>query len=290
VPDRDYAPAIHHPMYEVGKGPAVCVDQAHHNFHTLGERFAAFGNLVARDGYRPVESATPFTAAALAACDVLVISNAQPNDDEWNTYPRPTPSAFTAAEIAAVHDWVARGHALLLIADHQPLAGAAAKLAEAFDVEFTDGFAQPGAQPRRPGGGLREPDIFRRTNGTLRDHPITRGRDARESVPDVRTFTGQAFRASKAAPLIVFPAGWIELRPEKAWEFDESTPRVPIEGWLQGAVQDVGRGRAAFFGEAAMFSAQLAGPDRQPMGMNAPDAPHNFQFVLNVMHWLTRKL
>ena len=111
VPDRDYAPAIHHPMYEVGKGPAVCVDQAHHNFHTLGERFAAFGNLVARDGYRPVESATPFTAAALAACDVLVISNAQPNDDEWNTYPRPTPSAFTAAEIAAVHDWVARGHA-----------------------------------------------------------------------------------------------------------------------------------------------------------------------------------
>ena len=77
---------------------------------------------------------------------------------------------------------------------------------------------------------------------------------------------------------------------EKAWEFDESTPRVPIEGWLQGAVQDVGRGRAAFFGEAAMFSAQLAGPDRQPMGMNAPDAPHNFQFVLNVMHWPTRKL
>jgi hypothetical protein len=39
-----------------------------------------------------------------------------------------------------------------------------------------------------------------------------------------------------------------------------------------------------------MFSAQIAGPDRQPMGMNAPDAPHNFQSVPNVMHWLTRKL
>ena len=46
-----------------------------------------------------------------------------------------------------------------------------------------------------------------------------------------------------------------------------------------------GSGRAAFFGEAAMFSAQLS--DKQPMGMNAPMAEQNFQFVLNVMHWLS---
>ena len=78
--------------------------------------------------------------------------------------------------------------------------------------------------------------------------------------------------------------------PKKAWEFAPDTRRVPIEGWLQGAVQDAGKGRAAFFGEAAMFSAQLAGPDKQPMGMNAPGAEANFRFTLNLLHWLTRTL
>ena len=49
----------------------------------------------------------------------------------------------------------------------------------------------------------------------------------------------------------------------------------------------IDRSCAAFFGEAAMFSAQRAGPSGQPMGMNAPGADENFQFVLNVLHWLT---
>jgi hypothetical protein len=42
----------------------------------------------------------------------------------------------------------------------------------------------------------------------------------------------------------------------------------------------------AVFGEAAMFSAQVSGPQRRPMGMNAPRAGQNPQFLLNVMHWL----
>jgi hypothetical protein len=46
----------------------------------------------------------------------------------------------------------------------------------------------------------------------------------------------------------------------------------------------------AVFGEAAMFSAQLAGPARMPMGMNHPLAKQNTQFALNVMHWLSGML
>jgi hypothetical protein len=37
-----------------------------------------------------------------------------------------------------------------------------------------------------------------------------------------------------------------------------------------------------------MFSAQLAGPDKRPMGMNAPEARENPQLLLNLMHWLSR--
>jgi hypothetical protein len=36
-----------------------------------------------------------------------------------------------------------------------------------------------------------------------------------------------------------------------------------------------------------MFSAQVSGAARRPMGMNDPTAAQNPQFLLNVMHWLT---
>jgi hypothetical protein len=41
------------------------------------------------------------------------------------------------------------------------------------------------------------------------------------------------------------------------------------------------------FGEAAMFSAQRAGPNGLPMGMNHPLAARNKQLLLNAIHWLT---
>ena len=110
-------------------------------------------------------------------------------------------------------------------------------------------------------------------------------------MASVRSFTGQAFRAPAAAePLLVLPATFVSLMPRTAWRFDSTTRRVPVGGWLQGAVMRVGAGRAAFFGEAAMFTAQVAGAERRPMGMNAPGAERNFQFVLNVLHWLAGAL
>ena len=54
-----------------------------------------------------------------------------------------------------------------------------------------------------------------------------------------------------------------------------------------GTVMRVEMGRAAFFGDPALFTAQIAGPDRRLVGMNARGAEQNFQFVLNVMHWLS---
>jgi hypothetical protein len=282
VPDRGFQPAIARPEFAEGKGPVVCVDEAHFNFHTLGERFWAFGELLRRDGYQTIASTKEFDAAALAGCAVLVISNAQPSGDDWDTYPYPTPSAFTDAEIASVVRWVKDGGSLLLIADHMPLAGAAAGLAAAFGVEFMDGFAL-----RVDKDGQ---DIFSTADGTLRDHAIVRGRDPRESVTRVRTFTGQAFRAPGAEPLLVFPAGYTLRMPRKAWQFERDTPSLPARELLQAAVTSPGKGRAAFFGEAAMFTAQLAGAERTPMGMNSPGAEANYQLVLNVVHWLTRKL
>lgn len=282
VADRDFAPAVSPPAFAEGKGPVVCLDEAHHNFHTLDGRFHAFGALLRRDGYVVVPSRTAFDAKTLSACAVLVIANAQPSDADWNDYPQPTPSAFAPSEIAAVSDWVQGGGRLLLIADHMPLAGAALALAAAFDVQFTDGFAFAGVDA----AAKAKPTLFRSDDGTLPDHAVVRGRNVKEAVTQVRSFTGQAFRAPGAQPLMVLPAGFVSLHPSRAWAFQDTTPRVEVGGWLQGAVKEVGKGRAAFFGEAAMFSAQLAGAQGAPMGMNSPGAEQNAQFVLNLLHWM----
>lgn len=289
VPDRAFRPSIGTPAFAEGKGPVVCLDEAHANFHTLDGRFWAFGELMRRDGYVVRVIRAKFDRASLARCTIVVISNAQPSDAEWDSYPYPTPSAFTPEEVHATYLWVRGGGSLLLIADHMPLAGAAANLAAAFAVTFTDGFAVEGfgVESERD-AAFAKPTIFRTTDQTLRPHAIVRGRGASESVTSVRTFTGQAFQApATAEPLLVLPATFIALMPEKAWRFSPDTRRVPVGGWLQGAVMRVESGRAAFFGEAAMFSAQLTGTEQRPMGMNALGAEQNFLFVLNVVRWLS---
>lgn len=291
-PDRDFRPVVENPAYAQSQGPIVCLDEGHANVHTLEGRFWAFGELLRRDGYvvRPIRA--KFKQESLAECGVLVISNALPNGDSWATYPYPTPSAFATEEIVATYDWVRAGGNLLLIADHMPCAGAAASLAAAFEVAFLDSFAVEGfgADAERD-AAFAKPTMFRTADQTLRAHAIVQGRNPQESITSIRSFTGQAFRApASAQPLMVLPSTFVALTPKKAWQFGPDTPRVPVGGWYQGAVMQVGSGRAAFFGEAAMFSAQVAGPKRAPMGMNAPGAEQNYQFVLNVLHWLSRIL
>ncbi len=278
VADTSFVLPVQRPAFVAGAGPVVVVDEAHYNFHTADGRYRPFADLLRRDGYVVGGSREAFTAASLRGVQILVIANAlaERNLTDWSL---PTPSAFTADEIAAVRDWVQGGGALLLIADHMPFGGAATDLAAAFGARYSNAFAFNGG----PGRGLL---VFRRSDGSLRAHPITDGRAASEHLDSVATFTGQAFTADGDALLVVGPAV-ISLLPQRAWEFTRDTPHESAAGRLQGSVRRFGAGRVAFFGEAAMFSAQLAGPARAPMGMNAPVAGQNAQFVLNIMHWLS---
>ncbi|MEP7336717.1 MAG: DUF4350 domain-containing protein, partial [Acidobacteriota bacterium] len=117
----------------------------------------------------------------------------------------------------------------------------------------------------------------------------TRGRTVNEKVDSVATFTGSALQVDGGEPILTFLGAEAFSYTPKAFGQppDKDSPRTPIKGWLQGATIKVGKGRVAMFGEAAMFSAQLAGPNKSPMGMNAPIAAQNPQFLLNVMHWLS---
>jgi hypothetical protein len=282
VADASFHPPIPNPAYRLGRGPVVMLDEAHFNFHTAEGRYQPFSELLRRDGYVVKASRLKFSKASLGGGQILVIANplAERNRTDWTL---PTPSAFSDEEIAAVRDWVKGGGSLLLIADHMPFPGAAEKLALAFGVRFSNGNARDEK--------ARGPMLFKLSDGSLRDHPITRGRAAAEKVDSVATFTGSAFQVDgDAQPLLIFGPTVMSFMPSVAGEITDETPRIPVKGWYQGAVMRFGKGRVGVFGEAAMFSAQLAGPNNNPMGMNAPIAAQNPQFLLNVMHWLSGKL
>lgn len=281
-PDTTFTPQIAEAAFAPGEGPTVAIDAAHLNFHTADGGFQAFARLLRRAGYSVVSNEAPFTDGSLEGIDVLVVANAMHAQSEMDWAPLPNLSAFSDAEVRAVERWVREGGALLLIADHMPLAGHAEGLAAAFGLRFYNGFALDAESRGRI--------TFRRSDGSLAASVPTDGRTAAERVDSVTTFTGQAFRVDPgvdAEAVLVLPEGYTVLLPPVAWEFSEATPRVPAAHLLQGVVLRHGRGRVAAFGEAAMFTAQLAGPNQTPVGMNDPAAGQNYRLVLNTLRWLS---
>jgi uncharacterized protein (DUF2249 family) len=282
VADTSFKPPIPKPAYRSGRGPLVMLDEAHFNFHTADGRYLAFAELLRRDGYDVKPSRSQFSKASLQGGKILVIANAlaERNRTDWTL---PTPTAFSDEEIKVIRDWVKAGGSLLLIADHMPFPGAAKNLAEAFGIHFSNGYAMDEK--------VQGPMVFKLSNGSLKEHQITKGQSEAEKIDSVATFTGSAFQADgKVQPLLILGSSVVSFLTSVAGQITDATPRVPVNGWYQGAVMRFGKGRVAVFGEAAMFSAQLAGPNRNPMGMNAPIAAQNAQFLLNVMHWLSGKL
>ena len=301
VTASDYTPVVRDPAFALGAGPIVLVDESHNNFHTVSPtripdsthegyitipgRLGAFRDLLTADGYRVRPVTEGFSAQVLSHGSILVISNAlaDANVDDWGL---PNPSAFEPEEITAVVDWVRDGGALLLIADHQPWPAAAGDLALSLGLILNNGSASIGDPSA-------DRQSFTRADDSLRDHPIVRGRSEAEAIRSVMTFGGQAFRPAPGAevePLLVFPLGSVLVMLQDPFGPEPDLERVPnirVDGMLQGAVLRVGQGRVAVFGEAAMFTAQVTGPERRPMGLNHPGAAENAQFVLNVMHWLS---
>ena len=271
VADTTFNPVISNPRYPAGNGSVVIVDAAHNNFHTLANRYAPFGKVLGNDGYRLMSNNKPVTATVLKDCRIYVISNPldSANIGQWRL---PTPSAFSPAEIAAINDWVLQGGRLLLIADHMPFAGAATVLAQSFGFKFLNCFALDNRN--------RSYERFYKENSSLAENDLTHG------VDTVVTFTGSAFKMPAAATPILTLKNYTLSLPAVAWQFEERTPTLSGDGFSQGAFMEYGKGKIVVMGEAAMFSAQLAGAGRNPVGMNCPEAGNNVQLLINIIHWL----
>ncbi len=251
-----------------GNHPKVLMDEAHRNFHTASDRYKPFADLLRNDGYLVSINQLPFTAETLKGVDV--IANAMgPGEHEA----RP---AFTPEEETVLAQWVRAGGSLFLISDHAPFGSAAARLAKQFGVIMHLRFAR---DDHFHDGWDNERLDFSRLNGLLAENAITNGRSAGERINRVVTFTGQSLSGPPdTIPLLRLSDG--------AYDWESRKIRFPAKGHFQALALNFEKGRLVVSGEAALFSAQVD-PLGMKFGMNRPDNDDR-QFLLNILHWLSR--
>lgn len=277
VADPNFNTKVDRPAYKK-KGPKVLFDEAHNNFHTASGRYKPFADLITSDGYEVTPNKEKFSAATLKGFQILVISNAL-GAAQMNM-PGASNPAFTAEESDAVRDWVKAGGALLLIADHAPMGGANQILGERFGIDMSKQYTvdEQNYEKETENPGFI---VYTRESGRLADHAITRGRHTTERVNKIIAFTGQSLKGPASGFAFMKLADTAQDRMPGS----DSKP-ISAAGRAQGIAMKFGKGRAVFLGEAAMLSAQLAGPNQAKFGMNRPGID-NRQLALNIVHWLS---
>ncbi|MGH9937220.1 MAG: DUF4350 domain-containing protein, partial [Blastocatellia bacterium] len=147
-----------------------------------------------------------------------------------------------------------------------------------FGVDMSKGYTDDVSSKDKELGDI----LFSRDNKLLADNVITRGRNSRERVNRVVTFTGQSLKGPEnSIALLTLPDTAIDT-------FPQSKTTTPAAGRTQGIAMKFGKGRVVVLGEAGMLSAQIDNKGRA-FGMNYPNTD-NRQLALNIMHWLTRLL
>jgi hypothetical protein len=279
------------PAFAPGHGPRVCIDEAHNNSHTLSQLYAPFAEVLRSDGFRPRAFTEAISIEGLSECEILLLGSGRatkPGASEFWAYPHA--SAYSRAEIDALIRWVRGGGSILLIWDHSPATGAAAGIAAVFGVQTLDAWADATPQGNYP-------EIIRRSDQLVADHPIVRGRSPHERIDSLATHGSGAFFPSTAVePVLLFGEGataWIRLGdmgqgissiPEEDW------PAFSIRGWLLAGARRWGSGRVVFFGDSTACTAQLYGATRTPLAMSHPAGVQNALFCLNMVRWLADKL
>ncbi|ESP93124.1 MULTISPECIES: DUF4350 domain-containing protein [Pseudoalteromonas] len=292
--DPNFKPQNSTPRFAEHNSPVVFIDQAHHNFLTLHGRYKPFAQVLESDGYTVKPNRHTLSLASLSNIDVLVIANAL--DRKRSDFQPPYGQAFTNEEITDIKTWVSKGGALFLVADHAPFPKVIENLAEAFGFEFSNGHVGDA--------------VFNRQQGTLAEHPITaaplkeatniygvamhnaiRAKATERYIDQIRSFGGSAFKPpSGAFSLLSMKAGSTAIVPSVPFEVNANTKRITIDGWSQGAVMELGRGRVAVFAEGMMFSSQIDTRTGQKLGLTSQGAEQNERFLLNVVAWLVKGL
>ncbi|TMP38753.1 DUF4350 domain-containing protein [Pseudoalteromonas rubra] len=301
--DPDFTPQNTERSFLSDNSPVVFIDEAHHNFLTMNGRFRPFTQVLQSDGYTVKASKVAFSAAHLNQADILVIANAlDKHRADWNP---PFGNALTMQEVTVVTEWVKQGGALFLVADHTPFPKVIENLTHALGFEFSHGHVG-NAQFTTHDNTLAQHAITLAIVPALRKLPGAAsmtgfgltgavGGAASAAATDqstgqieqVRSFGGSAFKAPEGAiSLLTLGPQAMSVNPQVPFQITADTPRMSVDGWSQGAVLELGKGRVAVFAEGMMFSSQVDTQSGEKYGLASEGAEHNEGFLLNVMGWL----
>ena len=266
--------------YSRSSGPLVLIDKGHNNYHTLQGRFKPFGKLLEYDGYR-VDELSDIMLLNQLQPDVLVIANAIHRDNVSN-WTSTISQAFLTDEIDIIVKWVKNGGALLLIADHFPFPEAIMDLSKKFGFVSSNSFVIK----KQSGKGWFSYTREEKTLNTSALEII-----GKPNLDSIMSFTGHCFKIENknASSIFDLNIGYKAILPKRYAK--NSSEDIIINNDLtdcsQGAITSFGKGKVAFFAEAAMFTSQLYGQDKVPMGFNSPLAESNIIFIQGILKWLT---
>lgn len=281
VSDENFHYPLASPMYKEAGGPLILFDEAHNNPATLKGAYSAFGRLLREDGYNVASTKENLSLDLLARAKIFVTVNAMYDMEDWNL---PARSAFSAQEINALSSWVDNGGSLFLITDHMPCGASVNDLAGRFGINIINGFAL-----RNDGF----PEVFSRERKTLIANEITD--PPGKAIDSIMCWGGTGFiLPSNAQAISVLDDNYRIYLPSDVQQIKrplpDTLPYISGRGLANGAYLKFGKGRIVIFGDGAPFSAQLQGIKSEKRGMNHPGAAQNVQLLLNIVHWLDRRL
>ena len=271
---------------------ALTFDEAHHNVHGAGNRYAALVALLETAGVLLQVNREPFSSESLQGFDVVLVPVARSAGREVPLEQR-FAGAFSDGEVDAVFDWVSQGGGLWLFTDHSPSAGAVRALTDRFGVEMSNAFTADPAQAQPDDGqnwaryGFHL--IFSRADGSLAAHPISIGRSAHERVERVKTFLGQSLKGPPGSVAILrlsdSALDWTLRLEDGLWQAPDPGRDVArsAAGRSQALALELGAGRVVVMGEAGLFT---------EIGLEgALEAEYdNGQFAINIVRWLAGDL
>lgn len=278
VADNDFEFEIDAPYFSE-KHPHILMDRFHSPYVEQGS-VQPLVKLLQADGAKVDYGDKAISTEVLAEVDIFVTVNPYRRNFEDFSIMEP-PSAYNNIEISVIRQWVKDGGKLWIIADHQPFAGGAAKLAEAFGITFLNGYTlKTSMLPKRRGLIVYKPGYGLNTNHSMFDLID------QTKLEYFSAFTGQAIiPPDNSTPVLTIPNGYsaVFVRPTFGL-IPRSAFTLDVSGFSQGMSMVFGKGRVAAFGEAGGFTAQIA--NGKPFGFNERRGRNNPYLILATEHWL----
>ena len=277
--DSDFNPAVQDPLF-TQIHPVVLIDQGHLNLAANDGRYAPITHLLETDGFKTLITTEKITPELLAKGQILYISGAQSSEE--SKVNGSVPSAFTEQEELIIQQWVKKGGALLLMADHDPIGDSIHRLAKRFNIQVSRGETN---DPKNFLPNLQDQShlLFSQDNHLIKNHPITNGRNNSESLNKVVAFSGQSLLGPKNSKIFLALSSIAENH------FRDGTVKPVGSGYAEGLTLRYGKGRIVMFGDGTVFTSKIHIEKNQEEGMNRKDID-NVKLAINTFRWLAGSL